>query len=246
MIHHAGAGDETDLDLSGHEIDDHRRIAAIGHMDRLEAGVQAEILHHQMAGRSGAAAGIGDGLLPCGGGLRVGDELRHRIDRNGRVHDQHVAGRGDDRDQPEVLVRIEGQLLVEARIHGQRRAEHQPQRVSVGRSPGDDFGADIAARARPILDHERLLEADRQLVGDGPRDDVEWPAGRIRHDQLDQAVGIGLLGGGTDRPRAAPERHAGEENSGKMRGSFRDHACLRRCGSTVVHCPRLQRARFLL
>ena len=79
-----------------------------------------------------------------------------------------IAGRGDDRNRPEVLVRIEGQLLVEARIDGQRRAEHQSQRVSVGRSSGDDFGPDVAARARSILDHEWLLEADRQLVGDVP------------------------------------------------------------------------------
>ena len=82
-----------------------------------------------MTGRSGAAAGTRSG------GLRKGNKLLHRIDRNGRMHDQHISGGCDDRDQPEVLVRIEGQFLEEARIYGKCRAEHQSPPVNVSERP---------------------------------------------------------------------------------------------------------------
>ena len=38
------------------------------------------------------------------------------------------------------------------------------QRVAVGRGVGDDLGGEIAARARPILDDDRLTEANRQRL----------------------------------------------------------------------------------
>ena len=55
MIHHPGRRNESNLDLPGYEIDDHRRITAVGHMDCLEAGMQTKFLHRQMAGSSDAA-----------------------------------------------------------------------------------------------------------------------------------------------------------------------------------------------
>src|SRR5215467_15634751 len=127
-------------------------------MDGLEAGVQTKIFHHQMARASDATgAGIRDGLLPCRGCLCVGDEFRHRVDRNGRMHNQHVAGGGEDSDRSDVLVRIEGQLAVEAGIYCERCAEHDPERMAIGGCSSDDFGSDVTARAWPILDHEWLL-----------------------------------------------------------------------------------------
>ena len=161
-----------------------------------------------MAGRSGAAAGIGDGFLPCGGGLREGDELRHRIDRNGRMHDQHISGRGDDRNRPEVLVRIEGQLLV--RGSDSRSAScRAPFPACIRRAQL------LAMTSVPMLPPapgrfsitNGCLRLTDSLSATCPRDDVDRSAGHNRNDQLDQAVGIGLCGGLSDRPRAASERH---------------------------------------
>ena len=101
------------------------------------------------------------------------------------MYDQHIAARGDDRNRSEVLIWIEGQLLMEARVHGQGGVEHEPERVSVRRRLSDNVRPYIAAYARPILDHERLFETDRQLVGNRPRDDVAWPTGIKRDDELD-------------------------------------------------------------
>jgi hypothetical protein len=65
-------------------------------MRRIESGMQTKVLHHQMSRASDAAgAGIGDGLLSCGGGIGEGDKFLHRIGRHGGMHDQHVAGRGE-------------------------------------------------------------------------------------------------------------------------------------------------------
>src|SRR5215475_12762352 len=156
MIDHAGAGDETDFDLTAYEVDNHRWIAAIWDVDRLETGMHTKILHHQMAGSSVAAAGIGDGFLPGGGGLREGNELRHRTDRNRRMHDQHVAERGKDRNWPDVLVRVEGQLAVKARIHGHYRGEHHPLYVSVRSDASHDCCSDDAERSQSIFHHKWL------------------------------------------------------------------------------------------
>src|SRR5215475_5852999 len=236
MIDHAGAGDETDFDLTAYEVDNHRRIAAIWDVDRLETGMHTKILHHQMAGSSVAAAGIGDGFLPGGGGLREGNELRHRTDRNRRMHDQHVAERGKDRNWPDVLVRVEGQLAVKARIHGQYRVEHHPQCVAVRSGSGDDFGSDVAARARPIFDHKWLLEARGHLVSDRPRCDVGRPTGNKWNDELDDAIGVALRRGGSGRPWIAANRRGGQEDPRETRASYRAHTCLPHCLLRLQPC----------
>ena len=77
MVDHAGTGDKGELDLPGQKIHDHRRIAAVGHMDGVEPGTHAEILHRQMPRNSDAAAAVGDRLLPRRRGLGEGDEFLH-------------------------------------------------------------------------------------------------------------------------------------------------------------------------
>jgi hypothetical protein len=76
------------------------------------------------------------------------------------MHNQHLTGGRNDRNGCDVPVGIERHILVKAWIHGQRSVDHEPQRITVGRRLGDDFSSNIAASAWPILDHERLLEAD--------------------------------------------------------------------------------------
>ena len=124
--------------------------------------------------------------------LRVGDELGHRVDRDGRVHDQRVAGRRHDRDEPEVRERVEGRFLVEARIHRERRAERREQGVAVGRRLGDELGGDIAGSAGTRVDQKGLLERWRELVRNRAGDEIERRAGDAGDDDLDRSLRVGL------------------------------------------------------
>jgi hypothetical protein len=76
------------------------------------------------------------------------------------MHDQHLTRGRNDRKGCDVPVGIERQILVKARIHGQRRVDHEPQGVAVGCRLGDDLSSNTAASAWPILDHDRLPEAE--------------------------------------------------------------------------------------
>ena len=62
-----------------------------------------------------------------------------------------------DRDRLE-LGRVEVELLVEEDIGGDRRGLRGHQRIAVGLGTIDGFGAEIAAGAAAVLDHDRLPE----------------------------------------------------------------------------------------
>jgi hypothetical protein len=57
---------------------------------------------------------------------------------------------------------------------------------------GDDFGADIAGGARPVVNDELLTEALRQRLRDQPRDDVGRYPRRIAGDDAHWSRWIGL------------------------------------------------------
>ncbi len=57
-------------------------------------------------------------------------------------------------------------------------------RVAVGLGLGDGADPDRAARARPVLDDERLAELLRQALRHRARHDVRGAAGREGHDDL--------------------------------------------------------------
>ena len=70
--------------------------------------------------------------------------------------------------------------------------------VAVGRGLGDHVGAERAAGAAAVVDHDLLLEDFLQLLPDHAGDQVVRPAGRERHDQPDR-LRRKLLRGGRDR-----------------------------------------------
>ena len=73
--------------------------------------------------------------------------------------------------------------------------------------------ADQSARARLVLDHDRLAQALREHRPDFARDQVRGVAGRERHDDADRPgrPGLGAGGGGTQTlPRIIGERRAKE------------------------------------
>jgi hypothetical protein len=79
-------------------------------------------------------------------------------------------------DRRDVADEIETELVVERGVDGVPTADYE-QRVAVRRCAHDGLGADIAAAARPVLDHEWLAKPLRQPLTDQTGDDVGRSAG---------------------------------------------------------------------
>ncbi len=135
----------------------------------------------------------------AGASLCPGDELLQRRRRHGRVHHDHARLAPDQRNRREIVDRLERQLRVERRAD-RVRLRGEKQRVPVRRGFRNDVGADRRARARPVLDDDRLPEPLRQLLRDHAHRPVDCPARRERHDHAHGARRVVLRGGG--RPRA--------------------------------------------
>jgi hypothetical protein len=148
----------------GQQILDRRRAAAIGHVQQVDLGHVLEELAAQMNRR--ARARRGERIL-AGIVARQLDQLRHRLGRHARAHDQQVGQRPQHGDRGEILGGIVRQLGVERRRDGVAGHAVEPDRVAVGRRMGDRIGADIAARAALVLDDELLAgELAQLLAGD--------------------------------------------------------------------------------
>ena len=110
-------------------------------------------------------------------GFGISDELRNRFGRN-RWIDHHDSGaRGNARDRRDVADEIEIEFVVERRVDRVRRTG-QEKRITVRWRIHGRFGADIGARARPVLDDELLAEPLREPLTDQTRDDVGSAARR--------------------------------------------------------------------
>ena len=112
----------------------------------------------------------------------------------------------DAGDRDDVARDGDGALLIERHVDGVRGGDLK-QRVAVGGSARDRLQREIAAGARPVVDHHRLAEPLRHRLTDQPRDDVGRAAGGNEHHQGHRPRRIGL------RPR--DPRH------GRQRGSTR-------------------------
>ena len=158
-----------------------------------------------------AAGAVAQRLL-----LRELDEVGNRMNRKRRVHHQHERHVADERRQSQILPRIVRQLLVQGGIHRQRPAGRHHDGVAVGRAPRDLDRRRHRAGAGPVLDHERLAEAIRQLLTDQPAQNVGAAAGSKRHHEVDLTVGIVL------RVLLRPRRgrgHAEQREACKHRGN---------------------------
>ena len=128
-------------------------------------------------------------------GRRVGERVRLRarerdifgeaLRRQLVVYDEDERCAGDGRDRLEVLDRVERKLRIEARVDRLRARIGHEQRVAVGRGLRDRVGADDAARAGAILDHDGLAPLLAQQLPDLAREHVGRAARRLRDDQLD-------------------------------------------------------------
>jgi hypothetical protein len=95
---------------------------------------------------------------------------------------------------------------------------HCQQCVAVGRRLGDRVGADDRPGARPVLDHEGLLERLGQVLGENAGVDVGGPAGTERHDDFDRARRIVLRrqGGGPRQHRRQRESERNKPNAARQ------------------------------
>ena len=94
----------------------------------------------------------------AGLGLGERDQFGKILRRHAGIDHQHVGLPADHRDRREILDRVVGQAGAEARRDRLRARGSDPDRVAVGRRLGDRVGADVAAGARAVLDHDLLAE----------------------------------------------------------------------------------------
>ena len=112
--------------------------------------------------------------------------MRSFADLNGQVRmdRDHVRRGGDGRDRRPGFRVVVGQG-VEPGIDGDGE-RHDQQRVAVLGCVGDQLGADHAAGAAAVLDHELLAQPVAQVVGDHAPDGVVDRARRERNDDANR------------------------------------------------------------
>src|SRR5262245_20123111 len=104
---------------------------------------------------------------------------------------RHVRNADDAGDRRDVADEVEIEFVVEGRID-QICPRDKEERVAVRRRAHDRFGADIAATAWPVIDHEWLAEPFRQPLTDEARENVLRAAGGYGDDQAHRPRRIGL------------------------------------------------------
>jgi hypothetical protein len=127
------------------------------------------------------------------------------------MHQQDLRRHADERDGREVLLGVEAELVEQARIDHQGAADDQDG-VAVGGRLGDQRGADVAARARMVLDVELLPQAVGQLRRKEARHHVDRASGRERRDEPHRPGGVGALRvseAGREQRRAADQSARG-------------------------------------
>ena len=117
--------------------------------------------------------------------LRQRDQLAHVLDRQLRRHRQRVGHDSDQADRREILHRVVGELGIDDGVGDVRGRGRHAERVAVGRGLGDRIGADGAAGAGAVLDHDGLPEPLAELGRDQPPDHVHRRARRQRDNHAD-------------------------------------------------------------
>ena len=179
---------EHDLDLSAHEIDQRRRVAAVRHVHQIDAGHHLEQLAGHMQRRADAARAHVD-LARIG--LGVGDELRNGLRRQLRSNHHHLRDANDAGDRRRVAQKIEIEMLIKRGVDGVRTG-HQQQRVTVGRRLHHRLGGDVGAGAWPVVDDELLAELFGQPFRRQPRHGVGGAARRKAAQDMHRTRRIGV------------------------------------------------------
>ena len=202
--------------------------ALVGNMHQRDAGGAGEIF----AGDVARGAGAGRAEIDLAGiGLGIGDQFGDGFGRKRRIHHQRIRRVADQADRRKILARIVADVLVERRPDRERAGVAEHQRVAVGLAFGDRLGADGAAGAGAVVDHDLFAEQLAHLVGDAAADDRGRAARRKRNHQRDRAgrIVLRVRGDATrrDHGASAAERRCKLSGSCMSRGCSRDR---RHCG----------------
>src|SRR5213596_803038 len=184
-----GNGEDDELGAARERVLDPEGHGRVGHGE--DAGSRDLVQprgHH--AGEVSEAVG-GPGEL-AGVRLVVGDQLRERLHRHARMHEDEERTLGDHGHRHEIARRIVGQRLEGVRIGNERRRRGAEEVVAVGggarrRLPGEDV-----PRARAVVDDDLLAERARQALSDEAANDVGRRAGWERDDDPNRTRGPAL------------------------------------------------------
>ena len=225
MLDDRGYRPEERLYLIAHQVGQRGRGSLVGNVRHFDARHEREQLARQVRGAADARRSVID---PVGRRLCRRKEIRHCLVGARGVDHEYQRPRGGEHDSRKTFLGIEGQVLVERIVDCMAGRRHQ-QRVAVGGRLGDRVGADRSTRAGLVIDDDRLAPVGTKFLANGPRKDVGATTGRIRHDDSDRLVWIGLCACGRRRdPASAREREGHEANC----------HCFQRC-LLRVHCVRL-------
>src|SRR5207253_1529434 len=101
----------------------------------------------------------------------------------------------EEHDRREILLDVERQVLVEAGIYHERRAEAPQERVAVGLCVRGDFGRDVSGGAGAVVDDDLLPKELRELRRDDASERVRAAARRVRDEETDRSRRIVLRNG---------------------------------------------------
>ena len=217
MGHAGGDGIKQHMHLAGGQIADGLGRALVGHMGQGDAGLGCKGRRVQVHDGAIAAGGV---VQLAGVGLGIADQLLHGLDRQRVGDQQHAGGIGHMGNGCEVLVRAVGQLGHQVRRDRMGAAGGEQQGVAIGARLGGLGRADGAARARAVVNHQRLAQLLRHLLRHHAGDQIGGTAGRKRHDDADRAIRpwcalrsgkLGQHGQGHTSGQAGEQRSAGRQ-----------------------------------
>ena len=151
----------------------------VGDVGHVEAELLVELVREEMGNGAGTERGIRHlarvRLDPC-------DKLREGLRGHARMgHQHHRRFRAlDDADE---IGRLPAQVGVGARIDLELRLGWHPQRVAVGRHPGDVFGGNVAVGPGAVFHDHGLAEQPGERPGHRARVDVRGTPRLAAHHQ---------------------------------------------------------------
>ncbi|MCY1226902.1 hypothetical protein D9M72_391520 [compost metagenome] len=219
MADGTGDGLEAELHFVGHERQHGGPAALVGHMAGVDRCAGAENFTGQMCRRT-AARRREIGLARVG--LGIGHQLLHGRHLQLRRHDQQQGVLGDQRDRLEALDRIEPQLGIQVRVDRLAAHRAEKQRVAVRRRGGDGLRRDVACRAGPVVDDDRLPQQLGHALRQHACQLVGRSAGREPHHQ---PHGLGRIGLGRRGQRGPRQQRDRQEREGAPTNEI-EHACL--------------------
>ena len=106
---------------------------------------------------------------------RVRNELLYRLHREWQSHRKHILVRRELTDQLQLAIGVVREIgyetLIDRKVHHVSVAE----RVAIRPRAREQLHTDDPARARPIVDDERLIHLDREFGGEQARGNVSRP-----------------------------------------------------------------------